>query len=156
MSLRTLLFAITGLAVTFATSAVWAAYSSVMISADMQQVNVETNVTFNGKNDTLKQTFFVSDVPLQEIPARTDAFNASAEKNQVSGKITSCSSAIDIPGGKNHSYGAFCSLQTGAQIQTVAVCNAMMTSAFKMKQITGSSWSKADLIKFVMNNCVGG
>jgi len=56
----------------------------------------------------------------------------------------------------NHSYGGFCSLTQGKKKRNVFICNDEMVGHFALYHTSVTVESKAELIKFVASNCIGG
>lgn len=82
-------------------------------------------------------------------------FTLSAKRIGVMAKIEDCSLIIDIPAGKNHSYGASCKLVTAEKQVDVVLCHDDVVQRFALASTIGQA-SRDDIVEFTVSNCFGG
>ena len=123
-------------------------YQTITISPKMDEVILKDNF---GEDTLTVQT-------IDDFNLRLKSFNESAQALGLKGKIESCDTLIDIPGGMNHSYGAFCTLLQGKKRIPIQVCNDDMVGDFALNHPYRNEMDKTknDLIMFVVSNCLGG
>jgi uncharacterized protein len=101
----------------------------------------------------------VNVLPYRDPNYRIGSFNQSLAQRKQHGKIIGCSRLIDLPvgfAGSNHSFGAVCTLQDGAQRKNVAICNDDMFGHFQMQSASSQDASGKHLIDFTYAQCYGG
>lgn len=123
---------------------------SIEIPSQMDAVSVEKE-RFGRTSST---TLFVRTI--EDSNKRTPSFNQNIKALGIIGKIDSCSLLIEVPAGKNQSYGGFCSLIRGKKKRNVYICNDDIVGHFALYHASVTSEAKHTLIKFVVSNCIGG
>jgi len=130
---------------------------SIEIPQQNDAVTIESKMFGHRSNDTL---IIHTEENSNE---RTPPFNRDIKELGIIGKIDNCSLLLDVPAGtKNHSYGGFCSLMQGKKKRNVYICNDDMEGHFALYHDSAlyrggvTIPSKAQLIKFVVSNCIGG
>lgn len=97
-------------------------------------------------------------ITMRDTGARVESFNKSLSDSKKPGRILGCDKLIDLPAGGgsdgNHSYGGFCTLQSGTTRQRVRVCNDEMVGHFAIEPSTDESAS--GLRDFTNSQCFGG
>jgi uncharacterized protein len=85
---------------------------------------------------------------------RNLSFNKSVAR-KIGGQITQCSNLIDLPAGRNQSYGGYCDYEKNGVIQQVRVCDDDMVGHFHLEP-ANSHETTYYLAEFVVKNCMGG
>jgi uncharacterized protein YecT (DUF1311 family) len=88
---------------------------------------------------------------------RITSFNQSLKANHTAGSIIGCNRLIDLPvgfRGSNHTFGGYCTLQSGEGRKRVKVCNDDMIGHFALEPI--STGTDAELRDFTNDRCYGG
>ncbi|MDO8208273.1 MAG: hypothetical protein Q7T38_10735 [Gallionella sp.] len=85
---------------------------------------------------------------------RNQSFNSILRAMKL-GNITQCNFLIDVPGGRNHSYGGICTLSKNGHKSKVMVCNDEMVGHFKMDNMDHEV-TPQELVNYVASNCYGG
>jgi hypothetical protein len=89
-----------------------------------------------------------------------ELFNNEIKHKGLAGHIWGCKRVIEIPAGTaggNHSYGGICLLESGGKIGREMLCKDDFVGRLQMKPLQESeSVDTADVVSFVIDNCVGG
>lgn len=96
-------------------------------------------------------------VTYRDTSARITSFNQSLKANGIGGSVIGCNKLIDLPVGfrdSNHSFGAYCTLQSGEGRKAVKVCNDDMLGRFAIAPV--SAGTDAELRDFTNDRCYGG
>lgn len=91
--------------------------------------------------------------------AEISSFNKSISNNGKLGQIITCNRLIDLPVGyarSNHSFGAYCTLQTRSVHKQVVICNDLMWGHFAMESVGNGQQSDTNLVQFTNAHCFGG
>jgi uncharacterized protein len=96
-------------------------------------------------------------ITYRDTSYRIASFNRSLSDHHVPGAIVGCDRLIDLPVGlrdSNHSFGAFCTLQSDAGRKRVKVCNDDMVGRFAIEPVSTGTY--AELRDFTDARCFGG
>lgn len=98
-------------------------------------------------------------VTYRDPSIRIQSFNQSIAQAKHSGKIISCGRLINLPVGtvgSNNSFGGICTLQDGAQRETVEICDDDMFGHFGLQPAESRDISNKSLVDFTYKYCFGG
>ena len=96
-------------------------------------------------------------VVYRDTSYRLASFNQSLRSQRHPGKFIGCDRLIDLPvgfNGSNHSFGAYCTLESTGGRKRLKVCNDDMTGRFALEPIT--TGTDSELRDFTNAHCFGG
>ncbi len=81
-----------------------------------------------------------------------ELFNDGLQAYNFLGPVNNCDFVIQIPGGKNKSYGAVCLLHE----QKAFICNDKMAGGVSVKFSQRTAITRDNVVEFTVHNCWGG